>query len=377
MWPRQLGVIAGGQLGKYLCQVAANWGLHVAVLDASPHAPAVPFAHRSVIGDPRSAADVVAFCATVDCVVLELEAVNVDALAAAKSRGVRVYPDPDILRSVQDKAAQRATMHAHGLPIPAWQAWESRTALQAAIAAGTCTLPCVQKLCTGGYDGHGVRVLRTAADIPLDGRCITEALVPIVHEVSVIAAQDAHGHRAFYPSIALTLDPDAHLIQSMNTPAELPPPVLAQLTEVANATLDAFPVCGLLAIECFVDTAGRVLLNEVSPRPHNSGHHTLDGAVTSQYEQHLRAICGLPLGNTALHGHCALVNIVGAPGHSGPPRYHGIRDILHTDGVYVHLYGKNETRPWRKMGHITVVAPTAGEANRTAAQIAAHLKVTT
>ncbi len=347
-----IGVLGAGQLGKMLVVAAAPWDLNLHMLDPSEVAPAAHLCSRFVQGDFRDKQTVLDFSEDCDVITIEIEQVNVDALEEVEAAGKIVHPRPAALRIIQDKGLQKNFFREQGLPTADYQFFDGPEALR---AAGV-TFPCVQKKRTEGYDGRGVKILREAADLQdlLPGPCLVEDAVDVVMELAVIAARNSSGQVVTYDPVEMSFHPEANLVEFLAAPARISPELAREARALAEKTIQAFDLCGLLAVELFVDQQGQLLINEVAPRPHNSGHHSIEACVCSQYQQHLRAILDLPLGNSSLRQPGVMTNLLGEPGVSGPVRYEGVDDVLSTPGAYLHLYGKTETRPFRKMGHVTV-----------------------
>jgi 5-(carboxyamino)imidazole ribonucleotide synthase len=370
-----LGILGAGQLGKMLAQAASPWDLSLRMLDPDPDAPACRLCSEFVCGDFRDEQTVLAFGRACDVLTIEIEQVHAGALARLESEGVRVHPQPAALRTIQDKGLQKQFFARHGFPTSPFTLHDGPDAVRNAPPA----LPAVQKTRTEGYDGRGVKILRTPADLDhlLPGPCLVEDAVDIHTEIAVIAARTPDGNVRTYDPVEMSFHPEANLVEFLAAPARISPEHTRQARDLAAAVIEAFGIIGLLAVEMFIDTRGALLLNEVAPRPHNSGHHTIEACVTSQYQQHLRAILNLPLGDTALRAPAVMLNVLGAEGFSGPARYRGTEALLNTPGAYLHLYGKRETRPFRKMGHFTVLGHTLDDAITTARSLQPHLKVTT
>ena len=373
----RIGIIGGGQLGKMLIQPAHTWNMNVRVLDPAADAPAsrlCPDFHQGSFRDYQTVLD---FGRQTDLLTIEIEQVNADALLQLQAEGKIVHPDPAILKLIQDKGLQKQFLADHGLPTARFALFAGADAVREAVAAGGWTAPFVQKVRTEGYDGRGVLVVRGGADLDrlLDAPCLLEELIPFQKEIAVIAARNPSGQTECFPAVEMEFHPEANLVEMLICPAELPPGLAGEARELATATIEAFGLCGLLAVEMFVGQDGRLLINEVAPRPHNSGHHTIETAYTSQYEQHLRAILDLPLGSTRLKGCAAMINLLGAEGYQGEPVLEGIEECLALEGSHIHVYGKRETRPFRKMGHATLVSATVAEARAKAAIIKNKLRV--
>ncbi len=374
---QQIGILGGGQLGKMLCQAGSRWGLSMHLLDADPSFPAGQVNPRFQTGDFRREEDVYRFGRKMDVVTIEIEHVSIEALERLKKEGIAVYPDPEVLRIIKDKGHQKAFYQEHGLPTAPFVLMDGPDEIRAALLEGRLSLPFVQKSRLAGYDGRGVAVIRTPADLEqlLPGPCVVEDLIHMEREVSVIIVRDTQGRMRTFPAVEMAFHPTANLVEMLFCPAHLTPAQEKEAEELALRVGAAFHTTGLLAVEMFLTDDGRFLVNEVAPRPHNSGHHTIECCETSQYEQHLRAITGLPLGDTRLLRPAVMINLLGEPGFSGKAIYEGWDSCLELPGVHVHLYGKEETRPFRKMGHVTISGDTLEEAMDKARFVQSHLKV--
>lgn len=374
----KIGILGGGQLGKMLCLSAANWDFKTYILDAAPDYPAGQVCTGFTIGDFNNYADVLAFGQDKDVLTIEIEHVNTDALRALEAMGKIVHPSPRALEIIKDKGLQKEFYRENEIPTARYELFATENLLREAIEAGRWALPLVQKTRTAGYDGKGVAVLRSPADLEtklLPGPCLAEELVAIRTEIAVIAARNASDDVAVFPAVEMEFHPEANLVEFLVCPARISPLVAAEAEALAERVIRSFDLCGLLAVEMFLTDDGRLLVNEVAPRPHNSGHHTIDSAQTSQYQQHLRAICNLPLGATEQLQPAAMLNLLGEPGHRGPVQYRGLETCLGLDGVYIHLYGKAITSPYRKMGHVTVTGATVELAMEKARFVRENLKV--
>lgn len=371
----KMGVIAGGQLGKMLIQEASRWDIISYVLDPDEGCSARNVANVYVKGDFRDFDDVYAFGKQVDILTYELEDINIEALQKLKSEGLKVLPDPDTLALIQDKGLQKEFYAKHHMPTSPFTCYENTEEISNAIASGTLTYPFVQKLRKGGYDGHGVALIKDAHTPLLDGASMVEDKVDIDKEIAVIAARNARGEVRCFPAVEMSFNEETNLVEEIFCPANITLKQ-AQVAEVlAQEIIENLDMVGLLAVEFFIDTKGQILINEVAPRPHNSGHHTIDSAVTSQLKQLLRAILDLPLGSTALTTASVMLNLLGEAGHTGPVHYEGFAESMAIDGVKIHLYGKKMTRPSRKMGHVTILGNTVAEAHIKAEQVKKLLKV--
>ncbi|MEL6251594.1 MAG: 5-(carboxyamino)imidazole ribonucleotide synthase [Bacteroidota bacterium] len=350
----KLGVLGGGQLGRMLIQAAIDLNVYIKVLDPSAEAPCKAYAHEFVEGSLQDFDTVVAFGQDVDILTIEIEKVNTDALAELQKQGKKVFPDPSIIKLIQSKCDQKQYYVDQGLPTSPFRLVENA----AAIKNHLDMLPAVQKLDRDGYDGRGVQVLKTEEDLPkaMDAPGLLEAFVPFEKEIAIIIARNSTGEIKTFPIVEMVFHPVHNLVEYLFSPAELSQAQFEKAEEIAKRLVEGLDFVGLLAIEMFVDKSGDILINEIAPRPHNSGHQSIRGNLTSQYEQHLRAILGLPLGETDILSPSAMVNLLGADGHKGRAIYKGIEDLLRIGGAYPHIYGKAETKPFRKMGHVTIIA---------------------
>jgi 5-(carboxyamino)imidazole ribonucleotide synthase len=351
------GILGGGQLGKMLSLAAGNWHLPVYFLDESPDYPAGMHAPEFFTGNFNDYEDVYEFGRKVDVLSIEIEHVNSEALHQLWREGLVIHPTPDKLDLIKDKGLQKAFYREHGIPTAPFQFFDSGQELANALARYEVQYPIVQKSRTAGYDGRGVAVMRSPEDLHklLPGPCIAEVMADIDKELAVIVARNERGETAAFPAVEMDFNPDANLVEFLLCPARVPLETARAAEALAVRVMQNFDLCGLLAVELFLLKNGELWVNEVAPRPHNSGHHTIDSCRTSQFEQHLRAILDLPLGDPALHTPAVMVNLLGEPGFAGPVQYEGLEAVMAIPGVRVHLYGKTETRPFRKMGHITIV----------------------
>lgn len=353
----KLGVLGGGQLGKMLTLAASQWGLSTAILDAGQDMPAAPVCQEFVQGDFRDFESVYRFGKTVDLLTIEIEQINIDALEKLEKEGVKVFPSSANLRLIQDKAIQSQFLMDQKIPKPAFLTFSAPDEIRKAIEGGKIKFPFVQKLRKFGYDGRGVRVIRSEKDLPqlLEGETMTEDCVAINKELAVIVARNSNGEVVVYPAVEMVFNPEANLVDYLVCPADITPAIEKEAEVFAKKIAVALNLTGILAVEMFLDKSGKLWVNELAPRPHNSGHQTIEGSVTSQYEQHLRAILNFPLGSTATKMPSVMINLLGEPGFSGSAVYEGLKECLAIEGVKIHIYGKKETRPFRKMGHITVL----------------------
>ncbi len=349
----KLGIIGGGQLGRMLIPSCVNFNIHTAVLDPDPEAPCHGLANEFVNGSLRDFDTVYRFGSGMDLITIEIENVNVKALMALEQDGIPVFPQPRVIEIIQDKRVQKQFYRDHGIPTADFVLVENR----ADIGRHEAFLPAFNKLGKGGYDGGGVQRINSLADLDkaFDAPGLLESYVDFEREISVIAARNRHGEVVVYPAVECVFHPSHNLVDYLLSPSSAAPQVLEAAAAIARQVVESLEIVGLLAVEMFVTRDGQVLVNEVAPRPHNSGHQTINANHTSQYEQHLRAILGLPLGDPGIKKPSAMVNLLGSEGHSGQARYEGVEDLLRIPGANLFLYGKKMTRPFRKMGHVTIL----------------------
>ena len=353
----KVGMLGGGQLGKMMALAAHNWDLTTWALDGSKTFPAGSVVSHFVEGSFNNYDDVYAFGKQVDVLTIEIEHVNTDALLQLEKEGIKVHPSPSALNIIKDKGLQKEFYKKNNLPTSPFKLWESGEEIKAAIAAGELKFPFVQKSREAGYDGKGVAVIKSENDLNLimDTPSMVEEMVDIDVEIAVVVARNGNGEVKAFPPVAMEFNPAANLVEFLICPAGLDEEIAQQAEEMAIKTINAYNICGLLAVELFLAKNGELLINEVAPRPHNSGHHTIDSCYTSQYEQHLRGILNLPLGSTKMKTASVMVNLLGEPGFTGTVNYEGLEECLKMEGVKLHLYGKAITKPYRKMGHVTVL----------------------
>lgn len=368
----RLGVLGGGQLGRMMIQSAVDFDLRVEVMDPSADAPCRHLTPRFMQGDLQNAQDVIAFGSELDVITIEIEHVSIDGLRELESKGVRVIPKPDHLAIIQDKGKQKAFFTENNIPTSSFQL------IGGASEAKKMGLPIVQKMRTGGYDGKGVVILKTEADLAkaFDVPSVLEHAVDIEKELSVIVARNSRGEIECFPVVEAVFDPEANLVDYLIAPAAISPKQAKDAEALARRVAEAMNFEGLLAVELFLDRAGNLLVNELAPRTHNSGHHTIEANRTSQFEQHLRAVLDLPLGATeAVFPAAAMVNLVGSAQALGTPIYSGLDSVLNTPGIHPHLYGKSAVKPFRKMGHVTITGSSREEVAKRVMQIREQLAV--
>ncbi|SDD70042.1 5-(carboxyamino)imidazole ribonucleotide synthase [Algoriphagus faecimaris] len=348
-----LGVLGGGQLGRMLIQSAINYNQDIYILDPDPQAPCSEIAQKFVCGSLKDFDTVYAFGKDCDVITVEIESVNTEALEKLESEGKKVFPQPHIIRLIQDKREQKQFYKNSGIPTADF----ILTASQAEVMAQSDFLPAVNKLGKDGYDGRGVQVLRNEGDFDkaFDAPGLLEKLIDFDREIAVIVARNEKGDLKIYPSVECAFHPTANLVEFLFAPAEINSQLEERAQEIAKEVILKLDMVGLLAVEMFVTKEGEILVNEIAPRPHNSGHHTIEANFTSQFEQHLRAVMNWPLGDTRLRCPAAMINLLGEEGFTGEAIVEGKEEAMSEQGVYIHLYGKKITKPFRKMGHVTLL----------------------
>ena len=348
----KIGIIGGGQLGRMLIQSGIDFNLNFSVLDPDPQAPCHQLAPFTC-GKLTDYKTVMDFGKDCDLITIEIENVNTQALADLEKAGKKVFPQPHIVELIQDKRRQKQFFKDNNIPTADFLLVENKVD----ILTHQSYLPAVNKLGREGYDGRGVQVLRSKEDISkaFDAPGLLEKLIDFEKEISVIVSRNTAGVITTFPAVEMVFHPQANLVEYLFSPAQIRDAIAQQAKEIAERVITTLGLVGILAVEMFVTKDGQVLVNEVAPRPHNSGHQTIEANVTSQYEQHLRAILGLPPGDTRCTAPSAMVNILGEEGFTGMAQYEGLSEVMAMPGVHVHLYGKKQTKPFRKMGHVTIV----------------------
>jgi len=372
-----LGILGGGQLGKMLLTETRKFDITTKVLDPSPDAPCRIACNTFVQGNLTDFNTVYNFGKDVGVLTIEIENVNVEALEKLQTEGVKVYPSPQTIKNIQNKASQKQFYATHGIPTAPFQVFQNTESLKKAINEQQLALPFVWKSARFGYDGNGVKIVRQLTDLNLlpNDQCIAESLVPFKKELAVIVARNAKGQVRTYPVVEMEFHPEANQVEYVLCPARIEEAVAQKARTIAIQVAQAFEVVGLLAVELFQTENDEILVNEVAPRPHNSGHYSIEAAYTNQFEQHLRAILNLPLGSTESKVAGVMVNLVGAEGYQGKVVYENIEQIMAMEGVTPHIYGKKETRPFRKMGHVTIVNPNINKARQIAEQVKNTIRV--
>ena len=373
----KLGILGGGQLGKMLLSETRKFDIQTYILDPSDEAPSQFGATKFFIGDLLDFETVYQFGKHLNLLTIEIENVNLDALDKLEEEGLPIFPSPKTLRLIQNKGVQKDFYVQNQIPTATFKRFNSLNGLRAEIKNGLIVMPFVWKCAQFGYDGNGVKIVRSIDDIESlpNVECIAEQMVPFKNELAVIVARSASGEVKTYPVVEMEFHPEANQVEYVICPARIDDGVAQKATAIALKVSSAFNHIGLLAVEMFQTYDNEILVNEVAPRPHNSGHYSIEASYTSQFENHLRAILDLPLGNTASKVAGIMVNLVGAEGFAGNVVYENIEKIMAIDGVTPHIYGKRETRPFRKMGHVTIINENMNEARRIAEEVKNTIRV--
>ena len=349
----KLGVLGGGQLGRMLVQEAINYNLDVAIMDGDENAPCRNIVKDFTVGKLTDCDKVMEFGSNCDVLTIEIENVNTEAMADLEAQGVKVFPQPRIVSLIKDKVKQKEFYRDNDIPTAPFEIVENAEHVKSLRDK----IPFVNKLATEGYDGRGVQIIKEEKDLEnaFDRHGLVEDLIPFEKELSVIVARRASGEIKTFPTVELVFHPEQNLVEYLFAPAEISPVIEKRAQEIAKDVIEKLDMIGLLAVEMFLTKDGEILVNEIAPRTHNSGHQTIEGNVTSQFDQHLRAILDWPLGETFALIPSAMVNVLGEAGYEGYARYEGAEEIMELEGVAIHLYGKKLTKPFRKMGHVTIV----------------------
>lgn len=369
----KLGMLGGGQLGRMFIQEAINFDLHVHVIDPDSEAPCKAIAHSFTRGSLNDYDAVFNFGKDKTVLTVEIENVNTEALEALEAKGVKVFPQPRVLKTIKDKGIQKQFFIDNNIPTAPFQLIESNESLDQYDRL----LPCVQKLRTGGYDGKGVQTIQTTADFAkgFTAPSILEKMIPFIKELSVIVARNEQGEIAVYPTVECEFSAEANLVEFLFAPADISPEIEEKAQAIAIDVIQKLDMVGILAVEFFLTKEHTLLVNEIAPRPHNSGHHTIECNTTSQFEQHLRSVLNLHLGATHIIQAGAMINLLGEPGFEGNVIYEGLYEYLGQPGIHPHLYGKSTTKPFRKMGHITIAGPTLSTVKNLALEVKNAIRV--
>ena len=373
----KLGILGGGQLGRMLLAETQKFDIHTSILESNKKAPCAEICNTFVVGDLLDFDAVYNFGKTVDVLTIEIENINLDALDKLEQEGLTIYPKPKDLRIIQNKARQKNFYVDHQIPTAEFSHYAYLEELIHSFENNIIQFPFVWKAARFGYDGNGVKIVRNIEDLASlpNVECITEKLIPFKNELAVIVARNAAGEVKTYPVVEMEFHPEANQVEYVICPARIAPKVAEKAREVALKVVSDLDFIGLLAVEMFQTEDDKILVNEVAPRPHNSGHYSIEASYTNQFEQHLRSVLNLPLGNTASKVAGIMVNLVGSAGFSGDVIYQNIEEILKIDGVTPHIYGKKETRPFRKMGHVTIVNSDIAIARKVAQKVKETIRV--
>ncbi|MBQ4914077.1 5-(carboxyamino)imidazole ribonucleotide synthase [Maribacter sp. MMG018] len=373
----KLGILGGGQLGKMMLYETRKWDVWTKVLDASPEAPSKLACNEFVQGDLLDYETVYSFGKDVDVLTIEIENVNLDALEQLEKEGVQVFPQPRALRIIQNKAKQKLFYVDNDIPTADFLRFAYLSEIDDSIHNGGLSFPFVWKAAQFGYDGQGVKVIRKIEDLKglPPGECITESMVPFKNELAVIVARNSDGAIKTYPVVEMEFHPEANQVEYVICPARIDDKVAKKARDLALKVAEKIELTGLLAVEMFQTQEDDILVNEVAPRPHNSGHYSIEASYTNQFEQHIRCILNLPLGSTESKVAGIMVNLVGEEDHEGDVVYENMDHILQMNGVTPHIYGKKKTRPFRKMGHVTIVNKDIEQARAIAQKVKETIKV--
>jgi len=373
----KLGILGGGQLGKMMLYETRKYDIQTLVLDPSKEAPSRISCNYFEQGDLMDYDTVLNFGRKADVITFEIEGVNINALKQLASEGIKTYPSANTLEKIQNKAIQKKFYREHTIPTAEFEVFDNAHDLKAAVEKDQIKLPFVWKSATGGYDGKGVSVIKKKSDLDniAKGECIAEKLIPFKNELAVIVARNPSGEMKTYPVVEMEFHPTANQVEYVICPARIDENIAEKARKLAEKVSAAFEHVGLLAVEMFQTEDDQILVNEVAPRPHNSGHYSIEASYTNQFEQHIRAVLDLPLGNTDSKVGGIMVNLVGDKDHEGEVVYKNIEKIMEMDGVTPHIYGKKITRPFRKMGHVTIVDKDLTKAREVAEKVKNSIKV--
>ena len=370
-------ILGGGQLGRMLLAETQKFDIHTAVLESNKNAPCAAICNEFVVGNLLDFDAVYNFGKKVDLLTIEIENINLDALDRLEAEGLKIFPKPKDLRIIQSKAIQKKFYLNHQIPTAAFHHFEYFKELKQSYENKSITFPFVWKAARFGYDGNGVKVVRNIEDLNSlpNEECITEELIPFKNELAVIVARNEDGETKTYPVVEMEFHPEANQVEYVICPARIDSKIAKKAREVALKVVNDLDFIGLLAVEMFQTKEDEILVNEVAPRPHNSGHYSIEASYTNQFEQHLRSVLNLPLGSTTSKVAGIMVNLVGEEGFSGQVIYQNIEKIIKIEGVTPHIYGKKETRPFRKMGHVTIVNSDIDVARKIAQKVKETIRV--
>jgi 5-(carboxyamino)imidazole ribonucleotide synthase len=357
IFSQKIGIIGGGQLGKMILNDTNKWSLNISIIDSNKNSPCKNLCNRFYVGDLLDYETVFNFGRQCDLITYEIEHINTQALFDLEKEGIIVYPKPETLKIIQDKNSQKEFYKRNDLPTADFSFYKNLNDLKIGINEGKVEFPCVWKKTKFGYDGFGVKILNSVKDLNdiMESEMIIEKLIPFEKEIAVIVARNSKGKIKNFEVVEMEFNEISNQVEFVISPSNLSEEIKNEAIKIAIETAEKFNLIGLLAVEMFLTKNNQILINEVAPRPHNSGHYTLDACNTSQFEQHIRAILGLELGDVSQKGNAIMLNLVGEENYFGKVIYSNLDDALNDDSSYVHIYGKEETRPNRKMGHITII----------------------
>jgi 5-(carboxyamino)imidazole ribonucleotide synthase len=376
---KKIGILGGGQLGKMLCEAASPWHLNIHVLDKDEHMSAAPYCTAFSKGNFKNYNDVFEFGKGMDIVTIEIEHVNLEALVDLQKAGIEIHPNPQALYKIVDKGLQKLFYRENDIPTAGFILLDSKSEIVEAVKNSKIKLPFVQKTRKEGYDGRGVQVIRTQDDLKkiADVPSVIENLVELEAEVAVITSRNKNGQVESFAPVNMKFKDEANLLDVLECPAGLTKEKDQMLIDISEKIIKKLGICGVLAIEFFLDKKGEIYVNEIAPRPHNSGHHTIENNIVSQYQQHLRGILNLPLIKPRIISPAVMINVLGEDGYQGTPQINGLELLFNIPNAYFHWYGKKETKPFRKMGHITFTGPSVERAREIALSVRQELKITT
>ena len=374
---KTIGILGGGQLGKMLLSITRKWDIKTKVLDNNPNAPTKLSCNEFHVGDLMDYQTVLNFAKNIDVLTIEIENVNIKALEEIEKKGIKVYPQPNVLKIIQNKLKQKLFYKKHKIPTAIFKEFKSKKSIKEEVIHGNLCFPFVWKSNSMGYDGYGVKIVKSNKDLEKldDCSCFIEDLIEIKKELAVIICRNEKGEMNNFPVVEMIFNNDSNQVEYIINPARINHKISKKAISIASKLSKIYNHIGIMAIELFLTTDDEILINEVAPRPHNSGHFSIEMSYTSQFEQHIRAILGLPLGETKNKTSGVMVNLVGEKKHYGPVEYCNIDQILAIEGVTPHIYGKKETRPNRKMGHVTIVNEKIENAIKIAKTVKETIKV--
>jgi 5-(carboxyamino)imidazole ribonucleotide synthase len=377
IFSQKIGIIGGGQLGKMILNDTNKWSLNISIIDSNKNSPCKNLCNRFYVGDLLDYETVFNFGRQCDLITYEIEHINTQALFDLEKEGIIVYPKPETLKIIQDKNSQKEFYKRNDLPTADFSFYKNLNDLKIGINEGKVEFPCVWKKTKFGYDGFGVKILNSVKDLNdiMESEMIIEKLIPFEKEIAVIVARNSKGKIKNFEVVEMEFNEISNQVEFVISPSNLSEEIKNEAIKIAIETAEKFNLIGLLAVEMFLTKNNQILINEVAPRPHNSGHYTLDACNTSQFEQHIRAILGLELGDVSQKGNAIMLNLVGEENYFGKVIYSNLDDALNDDSSYVHIYGKEETRPNRKMGHITIICDNFEDAYRKAKNFKNTIKV--